>query len=162
MKKKLLSLILTLAMLLSLIPAVTVGAAAASAITAYVTISYNGSVIKNNSNNKQMYAVKTTLGTGADIEDAVASAITGVELTYNPNGSYGTPDTENTFSTYSLTYGGITSIYFGTYIGCADGNGGRLGSAVFMDGTDKYGSLSDTLEDGTHYIDVILLITVQR
>lgn len=126
MKRKLLSLSLVLGLLMSLLPAMTVGTAAASQIKAYVTVSFDGSIIQNSG--KSMIDVPVTIDSGSTVQQAIEAAVTEDGYTLSP-------------FTYS-SYG-----YFSTYSGNPNNSTPYdLGSAVNVNGkkTD-YGTVSGTL-----------------
>ncbi len=135
MKRKLISLSLVLVMLMSLMPAFTTGAAADSAITAYVTMSFNGNIIQNSG--RALIDVAVTMESGSTVQTAIEAAVAAVGYTYSP-----------------FTY---SNGYFSTYSGNPNNaTAYDLGSAVNINGKKSaYGTVSGTLSaDST--IDVAL------
>lgn len=138
--RRILSALLAAVVVLAALPAT----ALAVGDTAYVTISYEGSVLSKDG--KDMYAVPVTLSPSDTVENAIATAVQSCGFTYEQTSGYGISSTKD-FSTYQS----LGQAYFGTYSGCD----GMLMSAVFLNGNTTGGTLTNDLAGGDH-IDIIL------
>ncbi|MEA4954720.1 MAG: S-layer homology domain-containing protein [Pseudoflavonifractor sp.] len=137
MRRRVLSFILALAVILGLFPTMQPYAAAAGGITARVTMSFGGAVIENKNAGdtgygRRMYAVEVPLSGSTHVEDAVTAALEYVGI-------------RDDFV--------ISNGYFSSYAGNTSGN--YLCSEVYVDGVPTGGALSGELTERV-YIDAVL------